>query len=454
MIGAILGDIVGSRFEFHNHLSKDFAFLTKDSEFTDDTVMTCAVAQALMDSREDFSDLSEKAVAAMQRIGLQYPNCGYGARFIHWIFSNDPQPYNSCGNGSAMRVSPVGFAARDVEEARRLSAAVTRISHDHPEGMKGAEATAVAIVMARQGKSKQEIRAAMEEYYDLSVSVEDYRRLWQGHGKEICQVSLPQALACFLEGESYEDVIRNCISIGGDSDTIAAIAGGIAEAFYGVPEELEGQLDRYLPSRLMDICKSFRSWLRAREAAEKDADPAKSLPFDKADLEQMLNETLPGLTMYVRDVNLPPACAEQYKPGRIILERGFTDASCRVMGMVTTHRYAILSNHMANLGAFEHGTNWGLFVANRNAHFKVLDVYEYRGRTQILLLHLPDDDRWSHFENITFSIEEQLIDTSRQRFENKAFLQPIPELAKEDWLARCAFPLGMDDAGNLFPTEP
>ncbi len=279
MVGAILGDIVGSRFEFRNHLSKEFAFLTPDCEFTDDTVMTCAVAHALMDSREDFSDLSEKAVAAMQRIGRQFPDCGYGARFIHWMFSEDPQPYNSCGNGSAMRVSPVGFAARDVEEAKRLSAAVTCISHDHPEGMKGAEATAVAIVMARQGRSKQEIRAAMEEYYDLSVSVEEYRRSWQGHGREICQVSLPQALACFLEGESYEDVIRNCISIGGDSDTIAAIAGGIAEVFYGVPEELERKLDRYLPSQLMDICRSFSAWAKARNEA-LDADGANRLPFD------------------------------------------------------------------------------------------------------------------------------------------------------------------------------
>ena len=454
MIGAILGDIVGSRFEFRNHLSKEFAFLTADCEFTDDTVMTCAVAQALMDSREDFSDLSEKAVAAMQRIGRQFPNCGYGARFIQWMFSEDPQPYNSCGNGSAMRVSPVGFAARDVEEAKRLSAAVTRISHDHPEGMKGAEAAAVAIVMARQGRSKEEIRAAMEEYYDLSVSVEEYRRSWQGHGREICQVSLPQALACFLEGESYEDVIRNCISIGGDSDTIAAIAGGIAEAFYGVPEELERKLDRYLPSRLMDICRSFSAWAKARNEAQKDGESANSLPFDRSFLEQLLNEIFPGLTMFVRDLDLPPALEERYKPGRILREKGFTDASCRVMGMVTTHRFAILSNHMADLGAYEHGTNWGLFVANRSAHFKVLDVYEYQGRTQILLLHLPDDDRWRIFEDVTFSIEEQLIETSRQRFEKKAFLPPVPELAKEDWLARCAAPLGMDNEGNLFDLEP
>ena len=230
MIGAIMGDVVGSRFEFRNYLSKDFKFLAKGCSYTDDTVLTCAVAQGLMDSKEDFSDLSERTIEAMQRIGRQFPNCGYGARFIHWMFSDDPQPYNSCGNGSAMRISPVGFAARNVEEAKRLSAAVTCISHNHPEGMMGAEATAVAIVMARQGKTKEEIRAAMEQYYDLSMTVERYRKEWHGHGKEICQVSLPQALVCFFEGESYEDVIRNCISIGGDSDTIAAIAGGIAEA--------------------------------------------------------------------------------------------------------------------------------------------------------------------------------------------------------------------------------
>ena len=261
MLGAIIGDVVGSRFEFHNRLSKDFAFFHPDCRFTDDTVMTCAVAQALMDSRPDFSDLSEKTVAAMQRIGQEFPDCGYGARFIHWMFSDHPEPYNSCGNGSAMRVSPVGFAARDVEEAKRLSAAVTCVSHNHPEGMKGAEATAVAIVMARQGRTKEEIRTAMEEYYDLGTTVDQYRTEWLGHGKEICQVSVPQALVCFFEGTDYEDVIRNCISIGGDSDTIAAIAGGIAEAYYGIPEEITDKIRDYLPSDLAEICRSFRAWL-------------------------------------------------------------------------------------------------------------------------------------------------------------------------------------------------
>ena len=265
MIGAIIGDVVGSRFEFHNYLDKDFELFHHRCEFTDDTVMTCAVAQALMDSREDFSDLSEKAVTALQRIGRKYPNCGYGARFINWMFAEDPQPYNSYGNGSAMRISPVGFAARDVEEAKRLSAAVTRISHNHPEGMKGAEATAVAIVMARQGKSKEEIRKAMEGYYDLRLTVDEHRRKWHGHGSEICQVSLPQALECFLEGTSFEDVIRNCMSIGGDSDTIAAIAGGIAEAYYGIPEEIGREVRNILSPTLLGICDDFRLWLEKRE---------------------------------------------------------------------------------------------------------------------------------------------------------------------------------------------
>lgn len=269
MIGAIIGDVVGSRFEFHNHLSKEFEFFAPGCEFTDDTVMTCAVAQGLMDSKTDFSDLSEKTVAAMQRIGRLFPNCGYGARFINWMFTDNPQPYNSCGNGSAMRISPVGFAANNVEEAKKLAAAVTCISHNHPEGMKGAEATAVAIVMARRGKTKEEIRKAMEVYYDLDVSVDEYRDKWQGHGKEICQVSLPQALTCFFEGESYEDVIRNCISIGGDSDTLAAIAGGIAEAFYGVPEQFKQDVGCYVSPVLMRIYDEFGRWQKERDTADE-----------------------------------------------------------------------------------------------------------------------------------------------------------------------------------------
>ena len=264
MIGAIIGDIVGSRFEFDNRLSKEFAFFHRLCDFTDDTVMTCAVAQALMDSNGDLEILYEKTVEAMQRVGRRYPSCGYGARFIYWMFSKNPEPYNSYGNGSAMRISPVGFAARSIEEAKALSDAVTAVSHNHPEGMKGAEATAVAIYMARQGCTKDEIIAKMREYYDLDTSLEEYRQNWHGHGAEICQVSIPQAFRCFMEGESFEDVIRNCISIGGDSDTLGAIAGGIAEAFYGVPDEMVKEARKYLPDDLLEICDRFEEWLKTR----------------------------------------------------------------------------------------------------------------------------------------------------------------------------------------------
>ncbi len=141
---------------------------------------------------------------------------------------------------------------------------MTCVSHNHPEGLKGAEATAVDIVMARQGKRKEEIRSVMEGYYDLSTTVDEYRLHWNGHGREICQVSLPQALACFFEGESYEDVIRNCISIGGDSDTLAAIAGGIAEAYYGIPDDIRDQIWDYLSPVLTGVCKEFDEWRKSR----------------------------------------------------------------------------------------------------------------------------------------------------------------------------------------------
>ena len=260
MYGAILGDMIGAPYEFdQGNKSKDFPMFIEQSQFTDDTVMTIAVAEALLDHKDDTLDAIRSAVIrSMQAWGHKYPAAGYGARFKRWLNLRSPDPYGSYGNGSAMRISPVGFAARDVEEAKYLAAEVTKISHNHPEGMKGAEATAVAIVMAREGKTKEEIREAMEQYYELNMTVEKYRKKQCGHGREICRISVPQALICFFEGDSYEDVIRNCISIGGDSDTIAAIAGGIAEAYYGVPDTIREKAEAYLDRQLLGIVKEFR----------------------------------------------------------------------------------------------------------------------------------------------------------------------------------------------------
>ena len=260
MIGAIIGDVVGSRFEFNNHLSKDFEFFHRSCRFTDDTVMTCAVAKALILVDGDWEKLTPEFVAqAYQNLGGYYPSCGFGGRFFKWMFSAFPKPYGSCGNGSAMRISPVGFVARSEEECKELTYKMTVVSHDHPEGIKGAECTAMCIYLAKCGKSKEEIKRYVEEhYYKLDKTLEDYRKENAGqHGKELCQIAVPQAIRCFLDGNSFEDVIRNCVSIGGDTDTVGAIAGGIAEAFYGVPETMADEVLEYLDEQLYEIVRAF-----------------------------------------------------------------------------------------------------------------------------------------------------------------------------------------------------
>ena len=243
MFGAIIGDMVGSIYEFDNHRSKDFPFFSSRCYPTDDSIMTIAVAKAILENDSEFDGLKEKAVEWMQKIGKQYPNCGYGGRFRRWINSDDPKPYLSYGNGSAMRVSACGWAGDSLEKVKQLSYAVTVVSHDHPQGIKGAEATACAIFLARTGHSKDEIRSFIEEnYYELDITVDDLRPIYQFD--ESCQGTVPYAIQAFLESDSFEDAIRNAISVGGDSDTLAAITGSIAEAFYGIPDDLREQAIR------------------------------------------------------------------------------------------------------------------------------------------------------------------------------------------------------------------
>ena len=260
MLGAIIGDIVGSRFEFNNHRSKEFELFGKGCFATDDSIMTLAVAEALMRCRPNRSDLEEQAVRCMQEIGRPYPDCGYGGRFLGWMYSDEPHPYNSFGNGAAMRVSACGWAARTLEEAKELSRAVTCVTHNHPEGLKGAEAVAVAIFMARTGCDKDEICAAMEQYYDLDFCLDGIRDTY--YFNETCQETVPQAIEAFLEADDFEDAIRNAISIGGDSDTLAAITGSIAEAYFGVPEALRTTALGYLDERLTDIFLRFEARMK------------------------------------------------------------------------------------------------------------------------------------------------------------------------------------------------
>ncbi len=258
MIGAIIGDIAGSRFEWHNIKTKEFELLTHKCHFTDDTVMSLAICDALLRCDGDFTHLSAQAVRSMQTIGRNYPHCGYGGRFHKWVFSSKPQPYNSWGNGSAMRISGCGYAADSLESVIALSRRVTEVTHNHPEGIKGAEAAAVAVYLARTGKNLLEIRDYISKhYYPMNFTLDSIRAEYSFDVS--CQGSVPQALEAFFESSSFEDAIRNAISIGGDSDTIAAITGGIAEAYYGVPTNIRKHALTFLDERLLKILVEFEN---------------------------------------------------------------------------------------------------------------------------------------------------------------------------------------------------
>lgn len=258
MLGSIIGDIVGSRFEWDNHRDKEFEFLTHNCFTTDDSVMSLAIAQAIIVSKPDYSDLSKNAVECMQAVGRNYPNCGYGSSFQDWVFSDAPKPYHSYGNGAAMRVSAAGFAANSLNEAKMLSKKVTEVTHNHPEGLKGAEATAVAIYMAKSGSSILEIRDYINKnYYQMNFTLDEIRDTYEFN--ETCQNTVPQALEAFFESTGFEDAIRNAISIGGDSDTLAAICGGIAEAYYGVPTDIRKHALTFLDQKLLQLLVVFEN---------------------------------------------------------------------------------------------------------------------------------------------------------------------------------------------------
>lgn len=263
--GAIIGDIAGSRFEFNNIKAKNnWVLLHPHCYFTDDTVMTCAIAQAVMKCDPDFSDLADLAATFMRYLGGRYPNAGYGRRFKDWLFSQDPKPYNSCGNGSAMRVSACGYAGLELADAIVMAREVTKVTHNHPEGIKAAEATAACIWMARHDFTGADIlRYIQTNYYPLNFTLDEIREDYKFN--ELARFTVPQAIVAFLESTSYEDCIRNAISIGGDSDTIAAIAGSIAWAYYGEDKDLAEFADIYLEDDLLEIVKDFDDFIDGKE---------------------------------------------------------------------------------------------------------------------------------------------------------------------------------------------
>lgn len=261
MYGAIFGDIIGSRFEFdRGGKAKEFTLFTREDSFTDDTVMTIAVGDALLKAGKDADapQIREAVIRAMRDWGRRYPYAGYGGRFIDWLFNTKkPQPYNSFGNGSAMRVSAAGWLFDTLERTREAARATAEVTHNHPEGIKGAECTAAVIFLARTGHGKEEIRdyVIREFGYDLTESLEQLRAR---HAHiESCQDSLPKALTAFFLGMSFEDVIRNAVSLGGDTDTLAAIAGAMGEAMYGIPLRIHAEGFGFLPEDMRGVLEEF-----------------------------------------------------------------------------------------------------------------------------------------------------------------------------------------------------
>ena len=261
MYGALLGDIIGSRFEFdRGRKTKEFALFTKESRYTDDSVMTVAVAEALMDAawgqaRE--SDVKSELIHAMKEWGHRIPDAGYGGMFYQWLFTDATEPYGSFGNGSAMRVSPAGWLYGSLERTREVARWTAEVTHNHPEGVKGAESVAAIIFLARTGHKKDEIREyVIREFgYDLSRTCDEIRPGY--HHVETCQQTVPEAITAFLEGEDFEDVIRMAVSLGGDCDTLTDIAAAMGEAYYGCPEQLKRECEKRIEPEMKAVLDRF-----------------------------------------------------------------------------------------------------------------------------------------------------------------------------------------------------
>lgn len=257
MIGAIIGDISGSRFEFSRIKSKEFPFLSVMKCFiTDDSLMTIAIGRALLRADHNWDNISVYAIEEMKKIGRKYPYGGYGSLFSKWLKSESSKPYNSYGNGAPMRVSACGFVGKDLDEVKLLARKVTEVTHNHPEGLKAAEATAVAIFLARNGYSKKEMFEVLRNYYPMRFRLDHIRAKHQF--TEDSKLTMPPALVSFFESTSFEDAIRNAISLGGDADTLAAITGSIASAYYGVPNRYALKIGAFMTDDLYQSVINFQ----------------------------------------------------------------------------------------------------------------------------------------------------------------------------------------------------
>ena len=296
MYGAILGDIIGSPFEFdRGDKTKNFKLFSRRSHFTDDSVMTLAVCEALLKVGQDATvkEIEDAVISSMQSWGRRYPHEGYGGYFRCWLTARHPEPYNSFGNGSAMRVSAAGWLYDSLEKTRVVAKATANVTHNHPEGIKGAEATASAIFMARNGSSKEEIKKYIENefHYDLNRTLDEIRPSF--HMDETCQKTVPEAIIAFLEARDFEDAIRNAVSLGGDTDTLGAITGSIAEAYFGISETLISECRNRVNKDMRDVVDAFYSLVR------KDDSPNTNQMIEKAIKQYYVHNDKEGMILFM-----------------------------------------------------------------------------------------------------------------------------------------------------------
>ena len=296
MYGAILGDIIGSPFEFdRGDKTKDFKLFSRRSHFTDDSVMTLAVCEALLKVGQDATvkEIEDAVISSMQSWGRKYPHEGYGGYFRCWLTARHPEPYNSFGNGSAMRVSAAGWLYDSLEKTRVVAKATANVTHNHLEGIKGAEATASAIFMARNGSSKEEIKKYIENefHYDLNRTLDEIRPSF--HMDETCQKTVPEAIIAFLEARDFEDAIRNAVSLGGDTDTLGAITGSIAEAYFGISETLISECRNRINKDMRDVVDAFYSLVR------EDDSPNTNQMIEKAIKQYYVHNDKEGMILFM-----------------------------------------------------------------------------------------------------------------------------------------------------------
>ena len=296
MYGTFLGDIIGCPFEFdRGDKTKDFKLFSRRSHFTDDSVMTLAVCEALLKVGQDATvkEIGDAVITSMQSWGRRYPHEGYGGYFRCWLTARHPEPYNSFGKGSAMRVSAAGWLYDSLEKTRVVAKATANVTHNHPEGIKGAESTASAIFMARNGSSKEEIKKYIENefHYDLNRTLDEIRPSFHMH--ETCQKTVPEAIIAFLEAKDFEDTIRNAVSLGGDTDTLGAITGSIAEAYFGIPEALRSECRNRINKDMRDVVDTFYSLVR------KDDSPNTNQMIEKAINQYYVHNDKEGMILFM-----------------------------------------------------------------------------------------------------------------------------------------------------------